>query len=80
MAWRQRLMAAGLRVSHVKDRNYFHSIYFRPAGNTLFEIATDGPGFTIDEPVEALGQGLCLPPWLEPHRAEITVRLPSYDV
>jgi len=74
-AWREHLMAAGLRVSPVKDRTYFHSIYFRCAGNALFEIATDGPGFTIDEAPTELGQRLCLPPWLEQHRAEIEGRL-----
>lgn len=80
LAWRARLMEAGLRVSHVKDRLYFHSIYFRPPGSTLFEIATDGPGFTIDESEAALGTSLCLPPWLEPHRADIAARLPVVDV
>jgi glyoxalase family protein len=80
LAWRERLKAAGVRVSPVKDRNYFHSIYFRCAGNALFEIATDGPGFTIDEPAQSLGQKLCLPPWLEPHRAEISARLASYEL
>lgn len=74
-AWREGLMKAGIRVSPVKDRSYFHSIYFRCAGNALFEIATDGPGFAIDEPTDQLGQRLCLPPWLEPHRAEIESRL-----
>ena len=74
-AWREHLMGAGLRVSPVKDRTYFHSIYFRCAGNALFEIATDGPGFTIDESPAELGQYLCLPPWLEQHRAEIEGRL-----
>lgn len=76
LSWRERLMSAGLRVTPVKDRFYFHSIYFRPPGNTLFEIATDGPGFTIDEPAETLGGRLCLPPWLEEHRTEIEGRLP----
>jgi glyoxalase family protein len=80
LAWRERLKAAGVRVSPVKDRNYFHSIYFRCAGNALFEIATDGPGFTVDEPAESLGTRLCLPPWLEPHRTEITARLSSYSL
>jgi glyoxalase family protein len=78
--WRTRLISAGMRVSPVKDRSYFHSIYFRRPGSTLFEIATDGPGFLIDEPAELLGTGLCLPRWLEPHRAEITARLPPLEV
>jgi glyoxalase family protein len=75
LGWRERLVAAGMRVTPVKDRFYFHSIYFRPPGNTLFEIATDGPGFTVDEPAETLGGRLCLPPWLEEHRTEIEGRL-----
>lgn len=74
-AWRARLIEAGLRVSHVRDRTYFQSIYFRPPGSTLFEIATAGPGFTIDEGENELGRRLCLPPWLEPHRASIERRL-----
>lgn len=75
LAWRERLVAAGLRVTPVKDRTYFHSIYFRSDGNALFEFATDAPGFTIDEHPEALGGKLCLPTWLEEHRAEIEGRL-----
>lgn len=74
-AWRERLVASGLRVTPVKDRTYFHSIYFRGAGNVLFEFATDAPGFTIDERAETLGQRLCLPPWLEEHRTEVEGRL-----
>lgn len=73
--WRSRIVEAGLRVTPIKDRNYFHSIYFRPRGMTLFELATEGPGFTIDESVDALGTRLCLPPWLEAHRTEIEGRL-----
>ena len=73
--WRERLIQAGLHVSPVKDRLYFHSIYFREPGGVLFEIATDGPGFLIDEPEETLGSKLCLPPWLEPMRDSIEVRL-----
>jgi len=73
--WRDKLIASGLRVSPVKDRLYFHSIYFRHPGGTLFEIATDGPGFLIDEPEDSLGTALCLPPWLEPVRESIEARL-----
>ena len=73
--WRARLIEAGIHVSPVKDRLYFHSIYFREPGGVLFEIATDGPGFLIDEPLETLGSKLCLPPWLEPMRASIEARL-----
>jgi glyoxalase family protein len=74
--WRERLIHAGLRVSPVKDRLYFHSIYFREPGGVLLEIATDGPGFQIDEDQNHLGERLCLPPWLEPTRASIEKRLP----
>ena len=73
--WRARLIEAGIHVSPVKDRLYFHSIYFREPGGVLFEIATDGPGFLIDEPEETLGSKLCLPPWLEPMRESIEARL-----
>jgi len=73
--WRARLIDAGVHVSPVKDRLYFHSIYFREPGGVLFEIATDGPGFLIDEPEETLGTSLCLPPWLEPARKSIEARL-----
>jgi len=59
------------------DRNYFHSIYFREPGGVLFEIATDGPGFLIDEPADALGTSLRLPPWLEPIRESVVRRLPE---
>ncbi len=73
--WRARLIEAGIHVSPVKDRLYFHSIYFREPGGALFEIATDGPGFLIDETEDALGSSLCLPPWLEPARESIEARL-----
>ena len=69
--WRQRLAKVGLGVSPFIDRFYFHSIYFRISNGILFEIATDGPGFTADEALDTLGEGLALPPFLEPHRAEI---------
>ena len=66
----------GFRVTPVLDRQYFRSIYFRELGGLLFEIATDPPGFTVDEPVERLGRGLRLPPWLEPRREELVRQLP----
>jgi glyoxalase family protein len=59
------------------DRQYFHSIYYREPGGVLFEIATDPPGFTADEPLEQLGTSLRLPDWLEPDRAEVERRLPK---
>ena len=71
------LRADGLSVSPVIDRAYFKSLYYREPGGVLFEIATDQPGFAIDEPVETLGQKLSLPPRLEPHRAEIEAALPQ---
>ncbi len=76
LAWRSRLLAAGYQVTPVRDRLYFHSIYFLEPGGVLFEIATDPPGFTVDEPAEALGTGLRLPPWLEPRRGELEAALP----
>lgn len=74
---RQILLAGSLQVSPVIDRAYFKSIYYREPGGVLFEIATDQPGFAIDEPVETLGTKLSLPPHLEPHRAEIEASLPA---
>jgi glyoxalase family protein len=68
---REQLIAYGCRVTEVRDRCYFQSIYFREPGNVLFEIATVSPGFDVDEPLAALGSGLKLPPWEEPHRADI---------
>ncbi len=73
---RDTLVAGGLPVSPVIDRAYFKSIYYREPGGVLFEIATDQPGFAIDEPIETLGTKLSLPPHLEPHRAEIEANLP----
>ncbi|MCS6965080.1 MAG: ring-cleaving dioxygenase [Thermoflexus sp.] len=78
-AWRTRLQALGLYVTPVMDRKYFHSIYFREPGGVLFEIATDPPGFTVDEAPERLGTGLMLPDWLEPMRGEIERALPPLE-
>ncbi len=75
-AMRKALIASGLNVTDQVDRNYFRSIYFREPGGTLFEIATDAPGFTVDESVENLGQTLMLPEWLEVRRADIEAALP----
>ena len=66
-----------IRTTEQKDRNYFRSVYFREPGGILFEIATDEPGFAIDEPVAALGQALKLPPFLERRRAAIEAVLPA---
>ena len=74
--WRQKIIKEGLRVTPVIDRQYFRSIYFHEPGGVLFEIATDPPGFTVDESPQALGSRLRLPPWLEPRRQAIEARLP----
>jgi glyoxalase family protein len=75
-AWRERVQQAGGRPTPVIDRHYFHSIYFREPSGVLFEIATRSPGFTVDEPLEHLGEKLSIPPFLEHRRPEIeaTVR------
>nr|MBA3371864.1 VOC family protein [Thermoleophilaceae bacterium] len=70
-AWQARVQAAGLGPTPVIDRFYFRSVYFREPSGVLFELATLGPGFAVDEPAEHLGEGLALPPFLEPRRAEI---------
>ena len=73
---RRQVTSAGLHPTPVIDRNYFHSVYFREPGGVLFELATNPPGFAIDEPVEHLGERLMLPPQYEPQRAEIEAVLP----
>jgi glyoxalase family protein len=67
-AWLAHLTELGLRPTPVQDRKYFHSVYFRMPDGMLIEIATDTPGFLVDEPSESLGKGLALPPWLEAER------------
>jgi glyoxalase family protein len=74
--WQDRLATAGHRTTDVIDRQYFNAIYFREPGGVLFEIATDPPGFAIDEPADTLGQRLMLPPQYEPMRARIEAALP----
>jgi len=74
--WRQAVAAFGLDVTPVIDRKYFRSIYFRDTGGVLFEMATDPPGFTVDEDLSTLGSGLMLPQRYEPMRAEIEESLP----
>jgi glyoxalase family protein len=76
LRWREELLGRGLHVTPVIDRFYFHSIYFREPGGILYEIATDGPGFTVDEPANRLGESLKLPPEYEQHREEIERALP----
>src|SRR5579885_2437187 len=76
----EKVHAAGLQASPVMDRKYFHSIYFREPGHVLFEIATDPPGFTVDEDAETLGTSLKLPDRYEPYRAEIEATLPKLRI
>jgi glyoxalase family protein len=71
------LNGIGLRPTEQLDRNYFRSVYFREPNGVLFEIATDGPGFAVDEDAATLGEKLMLPPWLEPHRGELEKVLPA---
>jgi glyoxalase family protein len=77
--WQANLAAAHVGVTDVIDRYYFRSIYFREPGGVLFEIATDGPGFTGDEDIEHLGERLSLPPFLEARRPEIESQLTPLD-
>ncbi|MGE3661541.1 MAG: ring-cleaving dioxygenase [Pseudonocardia sp.] len=79
-AWRRQLVELGVPVTDIRDRQYFTSIYFREPGGVLFEIATDEPGFTVDEPLLELGRALKLPPWLEPSREQIEAALPPLEV
>jgi glyoxalase family protein len=78
-AWARRLVELGVPNSGPVDRFYFRSLYFREPNGILFEIATDGPGFATDEPMERLGEKLALPPFLEPRRAEIEAGLKPLD-
>ncbi|MGD2271083.1 MAG: VOC family protein [Desulfobacterales bacterium] len=75
--WRQTITAHGLNVTPIIDRKYFRSIYFRESGGVLFEIATDPPGFLIDEDIPALGDNLMLPDQYAPRRDEIEAHLPK---
>jgi glyoxalase family protein len=78
-AWLERLAEVGLRPTPVQDRKYFRSVYFRMPDGILIEIATDEPGFLVDEPLATLGQGLSLPPWLEPERETLERELTPID-
>jgi glyoxalase family protein len=73
---RERVTEEGARPTPVIDRFWFKSVYFLEPGGVLFELATDGPGFAVDEDHAHLGETLVLPPWLEPNRAAIETRLP----
>jgi glyoxalase family protein len=78
-AWTARLEEFGVRSSGEIDRFYFRSLYFREPGHILFEIATDGPGFGVDENMETLGEHVVLPPFLETHRQSILAGLKPLD-
>lgn len=75
-ALRDRVAAGGAQPTEVIDRFWFRSVYFREPGGTLFEMATDGPGFAVDEDADSLGESLVLPPFLEDRRDEIEAALP----
>ena len=77
---RHNIIKAGLNATPVIDRFYFHSVYFREPGGILFEIATNPPGFTVDERAEDLGTHLVLPPWLESMRKELLEVLPPVQL
>ena len=79
-SWREALVKVGRNVTPVIDRYYFKSIYFREPGGVLYEIATDGPGFTVDEAPEALGSELSLPPWFQVRRDRLDETLPPIVV
>ena len=74
---RERVIGGGAHPTPTIDRFWFKSVYFREPGGVLFELATDGPGFAVDEDREHLGESLVLPPWLEPERASIEAALPA---
>jgi glyoxalase family protein len=76
MQVREAVAKAGRRPTDQIDRFWFRSVYFMEPGGVLFELATDGPGFAVDEDPSKLGESLVLPPWLEPHRAQIEAGLP----
>lgn len=78
--WRKVVAKQGFNVTSIIDRNYFHSIYFRENGGILFEIATDEPGFTVDQSETELGSRLSLPPWLEARREDIERKLPPLSI
>jgi glyoxalase family protein len=75
--WQKSLMDSGFSVTSIRDRNYFKSIYFKEPGGVMIEIATDPPGFAVDEPHESLGRDLKLPDQYKSMRPEIESRLPK---
>ncbi|MFD2442670.1 ring-cleaving dioxygenase [Bacillus sp. CGMCC 1.16607] len=80
LKWRALLHEKGYYPTEVRDRNYFKAIYFHEEGGILFEIATDPPGFTVDEPINELGEKLMLPTWLESNRVKLEETLPNVEV
>ena len=78
--WKKYIEGYGYGVTPVQDRNYFNAIYFREQGEILFEIATDPPGFTVDEPIDQLGEKLMLPSRFEEKRKELEEILPAIEV
>jgi glyoxalase family protein len=80
MALRAELARHGLQPTTLIDRFWFQSVYFKEPGGVLFELATDGPGFGVDEDMEHLGEQLVLPPWLEPQRSAIEAGLPPLRI
>lgn len=78
--WHKRITGVGIPASSFVDRFWFKSIYFRISNGILFEIATDGPGFAVDEDAERLGETLVLPPFLEPHREQIEAGLIPLEI
>ncbi|TDL75392.1 ring-cleaving dioxygenase [Rhodococcus qingshengii] len=80
LKWSSLLQYKGYYPTEVRDRNYFKAVYFHEEGGILFEIATDTPGFSVDEPVDELGKKLMLPSWLESQREELEETLPPVEV
>jgi glyoxalase family protein len=80
LRWRSLLQDKGYYPTEIRDRNYFKAVYFHEEGGILFEIATDPPGFSVDEPVAELGKKLMLPSWLESKREELEETLPPVEV
>jgi glyoxalase family protein len=78
-AWRDQVRGHGAHPTDVIDRHYFRSIYFREPSGVLFELATPSPGFTVDEPLETLGEKLSIPPFLESRRADIEATVKPLD-
>jgi glyoxalase family protein len=78
--WRSLLLENGYYPTEILDRNYFKALYFHEEGGILFEIATDPPGFSVDDPIHELGKKLMLPSWLESKREELEETLPQVEV